>query len=121
MRLSTPKWSNGPSGHPQLFAKPRVRRFRSKSRMPCHEIRKAFDLARRLHYTHVCNRRGDLLQSAGYSEDQVGASDSEDCRYKERDTEYSMPFQAEFRQRPIHRGLSTLPRFNYGMRKVQIL
>ena len=100
--VQQPKSSNGPSGHPQLFAKPRVRRFRRESWMPCHEIRKAFDLVRGLHYTHLCSHCGDLPQSAGYGEDQVGAGDSEDCRYKERDTEQSIRFNPS-----SARGLST--------------
>jgi hypothetical protein len=43
--------------------------------MPCHEIRKAFDLARRLHHTYGYGRGGDLPQSARHGEDQVAASD----------------------------------------------
>jgi hypothetical protein len=43
--------------------------------MPCHEIRKAFDLARRLHHAYDCGRGGDLPQSARHGEDQVAASD----------------------------------------------
>src|SRR6266705_980829 len=75
-RECPPCRSNAPSSNPQLVTKPCVRRFRSESLMPCHEIRKAFDLVGWLHHTHVCIRRGDLPQSAGYGEDQVGASDS---------------------------------------------
>ena len=89
--------------------------------MPGHEIRKAFNLARRLYNAHVCARRSKLSQSAGYGEDQVGSSDSEDSWHEERDTEHSLSFQTEFRQRSVHRSLLTFPSTNYHVGKTQIL
>src|SRR5256712_3259907 len=103
---------NAPRSHPQLVTKPCVVGFRSESWMPGHEIRKAFDLVWRLHDTHVCSRRSDLCESAGYCEDQVAARDREDCRYKEREAEPGTPSQAAFRQGPVHRRLLTSPRLD---------
>src|SRR5207302_9632116 len=45
--------SNCTSRHPQLFAKPCVRRFGSESAVPHHEIRKRFDLVRRFICAHA--------------------------------------------------------------------
>src|SRR5882762_8106621 len=92
---------NAPRSHPQLVTKPCVFSFSRESWMPGHEIREAFYLVRRLHDTHICRRHSDLSQSAGYGEDHVTASDSEDRRDKVRDAEYGTSSQAAFRQRPV--------------------
>ena len=88
--------------------------------MPGHEIQKAFDLVRRLHDTHICRRHSDLSQSAGYGEDHVSASDSEDRRDKERDAEYGPSSQATFRQRPVDRRLLTFPGLDDRVREVEV-
>ena len=49
-----------------LRAEPCERRFTRQSRMPRHEIRKGYDLARRFRDTHTSHCRGDLRQSAGH-------------------------------------------------------
>jgi len=94
--------------------------FRTESGMPDHEIRKAFDLGGQLHYRYIGHRRGDLSQPAGDGEDHIAASDSEDCRYKERDTKHGTSSQAPFRQRPVDRRLLTFPGLDDGMREVEI-
>ena len=124
----TPEWGeagrlfrpNAPRRHPQLVTKPCVVSFRSESWMPGHEIRKAFDLVRRLHDTHICSRRSDRSESAGDREDQVAARDHEDRRDKEGEAEHGTPSQAAFRQGPVHRRLLTSPRLDDGVRKVEI-
>ena len=88
--------------------------------MPGHEIRKAFDLVRRLHDTHICSRRSDRSESAGDREDQVAARDHEDGRHEERKAEHGTPSQAALRQGPVHRRLLTSPRLDDGVRKVEI-
>src|SRR4030095_14889609 len=79
---------NASRRQPQMVTKPCVFSFRTESGMPDHEIRKAFDLGGQLHYRYIGHRRGDLSQPAGDGEDHVAASDSEDCRYKERDAKH---------------------------------
>jgi hypothetical protein len=116
-RLSRP---NAACSYPHLVTKPCVVSFRSESWMPGHEIRKAFDLVRRLHDTHVCSRRSDPSESARYGEDEVASRDHEDRRDKEREAEHRTPSQAAFRQRPIDRRLLTFPGLDDGVRKVEI-
>jgi len=98
-----------------------VRGLRGEPRVPRHQIRKALDLAGRLDQTHAGERRRNPRQSAGQREDQVGASNGEDCRHKEWDTYGGAPFQAKLRQRPIDRSLLTVPCFNHRVGKVEIL
>jgi hypothetical protein len=89
-----------------------MRRFSSESRVPSHEIRKGFDLARRFHDAYTSYRSSHLCQFAGHCEDQIGLSDGKDCRYEEWETEHDTPFRAKLRQRTIRESLLTLYRFN---------
>jgi hypothetical protein len=88
--------------------------------MPCHEIRKGFDLPRRFHYAYTSHGSGDLCQLAGHSEDQIGLSDGKDRRHKEWKTKRDTPLRAKLCQRAIHQGLLTLRRFDQRVRKLQI-
>src|SRR6266446_1355002 len=85
-----------------------MRRFSSESRMPSHEIRKGFDLARRFHDAHPSYRSSHLCQFAGHCEDQIGVSDGKDCRHEEWKTKHDTPFRAKLRQRTIRESLLTL-------------
>src|SRR5258708_35185 len=89
-----------------------MRRFSSESRMPSHEIRKGFDLARRFHDAYTSHRSSHLCQFAGHCEDQIGLSDGKDCRYEVWKTEHDTPFLAKLRQRTIRESLLTFCRFN---------
>src|SRR5947199_10001503 len=104
-----------------MVTKPCVFSFRTESGMPDHEIRKAFDLGGQLHYRYDGDRRGDLPQPAGDGEDHVAASDSEDCRYKERDTKHGTSSQARFLQRPVDRRLLPFQVLYDRLREVVIL
>src|SRR5258705_12618826 len=66
-----------------------MRRFASESRMPCHEIRKGLDLARRFHEAYTGHGSGDLCQLAGHSEDQIGLRDGKDCWHEKLKTNRS--------------------------------
>src|SRR5260370_42366807 len=89
--------------------------------MPCHEIRKSFDFARRFDDAYTSHRSGDPCQPAGHSEDQIGLSDGEYRWYKERKTKCDTPLRAKLRQRTINQRLLALQRFDQRMRYLQVL
>src|ERR1700752_5026316 len=105
----------------QLVTKPCVSGFVSESRMPCHEVRKRFDLAWRFHHAQTSQRKGDLCQSARDGEDQIGFSDGEDCGHKKQKTKCDATLYAKLRQRTIHHGLLTIQSFNQCVRQLQVL
>jgi len=113
--------SNPSSNGLQLVTKPCVSGFVSESRMPCHEVRKSFDLAWRFHHAQTSQRNGDLCQSARDGQDQIGFSDGEDCGHKERKTKRDAALYAKLRQRTIHHGLLTIQSFDQCVRQLQVL
>ena len=113
--------SNPSSNGSQLVTKPCVSGFVSESRMPCHEVRKSFDLAWRFHHAQTSQRNGDLCQSARDGQDQIGFSDGEDCGHKERKTKRDAALYAKLRQRTIHHGLLTIQSFDQCVRQLQVL
>src|SRR5438874_6505955 len=79
--------SNGSSNGSQLLAKPRLRRFLSESRMPGHEIREGFELARRFDRPQTRYPLRHFRQSARDGEHQVGLRNRQHGRNKERNSE----------------------------------
>ena len=86
--------------------------------MPCHEIRKSVDFARRFDDAYTSHRSGHPRQPAGHSEDQIGLSDGKYRWYKEWKTKRDTPLRAKLRQRAIHQRLLALQRFDQCVRKV---
>jgi len=121
MNAIAPNCSNCPSSHPQLFAEPSVSGFRTESWVPCHEIRKSLDLARRFHDPYTSHPSGNLCQPARHSEDQIGLSNDIDGWHKEWQTEHDPPLRTKLRERAIHQGLLTIQRFDQRVRRLQIL
>src|ERR1700731_4676452 len=121
MNMAAPDCSNCPSSHPQLFTEPSVSGFSAESWVPCHEIRKSLDLARRFHDPYTSHPSGNLCQSARHSEDQIGLSNGINGWHKEWKTEHDPPLRTKLCQRAIHQGLLTSQRFPQRVRKLQIL
>ena len=70
-------------------------------------------------HTHAGHRADALRQSEGERRGQVGASDGEDRRHKERNTKRGAPFQAKLRQGSIYWSLLTLPGLHHRVGKIQ--
>src|SRR5438874_225927 len=113
--------ANASGNGSQLVTKPCVSGFVSESLMPCHEVRKRFDLAWRFHHAQTSQRKGDLCQPARNGQDQIGFSDGEYCGHKERKTKCDATLYAKLRQRTIHHGLLTTESFDQRVRELQIL
>jgi hypothetical protein len=112
MSTVAPDCSNCPCCHPQLFTEPSVSGFSAESWVPCHEIRKGLDLARRFHNAYTSHPSSNLCQSARHSEDQIGLSNGINRWHKEWETAHDTPVRTKLRERAIHQGLLTSQRFD---------
>jgi len=113
--------SNGSSGYAQLVGKPGMGRFARESWMPCHEVWKSFDFARRSHHPHTSYGSRNLGQPEGHGQDQVGVRNGKDRRHEKRQSDRDAPLCPKLRQRPIHHSLLTIEGFDQGVRQLQIL
>src|SRR6201987_6232462 len=119
--MSASNCSGGPNSRPQLFTQPFVSRFIGESRMPCHEIRKGLDLARRFHDAHTSHDRSDLCQSARHGKNQVSPCDGKDRGHIEWQSKRDLPLCAKLRESAIHQGLLPLSYLDQDVLKFQIL
>jgi hypothetical protein len=89
--------------------------------MPCHEIRKGLDLARRFHDAYTSHDCGDLCQSARHGENQVSLCNGKDRGHKEWQSKRDVPLYAKLGQSAIHLSLLPLPYLDQDLLKFQIL